>query len=452
MHRQPILIYPLTGTILTLAAAAAYGWTSPSLIKLQADDSHIPVTNDESSWIAAFMVLGTIVGPIPTAWSVDRFGRKKTLLFAAIPLVAAWFLVGFAKSVFVLYVARFLSGISYGTVYSATPMYLGEIASDFIRGSIGTLLTVMAKTGILFVYAVGPYVSVQALAWILMSLPIVFVLVFIWLPESPYYLVDKNRTEDAQKSLQWLRGNDNIGQELEQMKVAIEKARLNKGTFKELFTRGNRRSLIIVLGLGACQQLCGSQAVIAYAQSFFEKVGSDLGSSESSIILAVVQLITAAFSSSIVDRLGRRPLLLISTSGSAVCTAIIGTYFFLEHDGVDVSDYTMVPFITIMIFIISYTIGLATVPFAILGEIFPSNIKAVAAAVYTMFASAVGFGVIKLYQVVSDDLGIFYTFWGFAVCSLLFVLFVWFLVPETKGKPLAQILEEMGAIKGNSRV
>lgn len=272
-----------------------------------------------------------------------------------------------------------------------------------------------------------------------------FIVVFVWLPESPYYLVDKERMDEAKTSLQWLRGNNQIDSELELMKTAIVKARANKGTFKELFSPSNRLSLIIVLGLGACQQLCGSQAVIAYAQSFFEEVGSDLGSSESSIILAVVQLITAAFSSSIVDRWGRRPLLLISTSGSAVCTAIIGTYFYLVHLEIDMKPYSIVPMIVIMIFIISYTIGLATVPFAILGEIFPTNVKAVAAAAYTMFASAVGFGVIKLYQVVSDDFGIFYTFWGFAVCSLLFVIFVWYLIPETKGKPLAQILEELGA-------
>lgn len=356
-------------------------------------------------------------------------------------------MVAFAKSVPVLYVARFLSGITYGTAYAATPMYLGEIASDFIRGSIGTLLTVMAKTGILVVYAIGPYVSVSALSWILLGLPIIFIAIFIWVPESPYYLVAKERPEDAKKSLQWLRGNDNIDTEMEVMKTAIEKARLNKGTFKELLHPRNRTSLIIVLGLGACQQLCGSQAVIAYAQSFFEEVGSSLGSSESSIILAVVQLITAAFSSSIVDRWGRRPLLLISTTGTTICTAIIGTYFYLVHLEIDMKPYSIIPMLVIMAFIISYTIGLATVPFAILGEIFPTNVKAVAAAVYTMFASAVGFGVIKLYQVVSDDLGIFYTFWGFAVCSFLFVIFVWYLIPETKGKPLAQILEEMGAVK-----
>lgn len=362
-------------------------------------------------------------------------------------MALAWILVGFANSVWMLYVARFLSGIAYGTAYSATPLYLGEIASDFIRGSIGTLLTVMAKLGILFVYAVGPYVEVSILAWILLSLPILFCLVFYWLPESPYFLIDKDKPEEAKQSLQWLRGNDNIDEELDRMKLAIQKARQNKGTFKELFAAGNRRSLIIVLGLGALQQLCGSQAVIAYSQSFFEEVGSDLQPHESSIILAVVQLITAAFSSSIVDRSGRRPLLLISTAGAAICTTIIGTYFFLVHMEVDMEGLSIIPMIVIMIFIISYTIGLATVPFAILGEIFPTNIKAVAASAYTMFASAMGFGVLKLYQILSDEVGIYATFWAFAVCSYFFVIFVWYLVPETKGKPLAQILDEMGVTK-----
>ncbi|XP_058833967.1 facilitated trehalose transporter Tret1-like [Topomyia yanbarensis] len=432
-----------TGTLLTFSVIASYGWTSPTLPILLADDSPLPITPDESSWIVSILVLASIAGPIPTAWAVDKFGRKYTMLFAAIPTIIGWILIGVAQSVPVLYVSRLLSGISYGMQYSSMPLYLGEIASDAIRGSIGTLLTVMAKAGILVEYSVGPYVGFRTLAWISLVFPSAFFVLFMWMPESPYYLLAKNDQESAAKSLRWLRKRDEVHDELIMMKTAVEKSKQNKGTFRELLTPGNRRSLIVVLGLGALQQLCGSQAVIAYSQQIFEEVQSGLKAHESSIIMAVIQLITATLSSSIVDRVGRRPLLLISTAGCAIGTFIVGLYFFLQQQGVAVQSVSWIPLVVIMLYIISYTIGLATVPFAVLGELFPANVKAVAAAMYTMFASSVGFGVAKLYQVISDELGTYVSFWIFAVCSSLFVIFVYLLVPETKGKPLDQILEEM---------
>ncbi|XP_062549490.1 facilitated trehalose transporter Tret1-like isoform X2 [Armigeres subalbatus] len=365
------------------------------------------------------------------------------MLFAAIPTIIGWILIGVADSVTVLYVSRLLSGLSYGMSYSSMPIYLGEIASDSIRGSIGTLLTVMAKAGILVEYSVGPFVGFRTLAWISLAFPVAFFLLFMWMPESPYYLLAKNKDESAKKNLSWLRKRDQVDDELAMMKAAVERSKQNKGTFRELFTRGNARSLIIVLGLGALQQLCGSQAIIAYSQQIFAEVQSGLEAHESSIIMAVIQLLTAACSSSIVDRVGRRPLLLISTAGCAVGTFIVGLYFFLQQQGVEVQSVSWIPLVVMMLYIISYTLGLATVPFAILGELFPSNVKAVAAALFTMFASSVGFGVSKLYQVISDDLGTYVSFWIFTVCSSLFVIFVFMLVPETKGKPLDVILEEM---------
>lgn len=388
------------------------------------------------------------MGPIPSFLLVDRIGRKYTLLLTSIPLILAWILIIVANSAGVLYASRILSGISYGMAYTTMPMYLGEIASDAIRGSIGTLITVMAKLGILIAYAIGPYVSVKVLASILLVAPIIFILVFIWLPESPYYLVSKKKEEEASKSLEWLRGHKDINPELLKIDAAVVKASENKGTLKELFTKGNRMALIIVLGLGMCQQLCGSQAVVAYSTQLFKEVGSGLDASVAAIIMGVVQLITAGFSSYIVDSLGRRPLLLLSTTGASICNIIVAVYFFLkDKQGIETSGISWIPILAIMVFIISYTIGLATVPFAILGEVFPTNVKALASGTYTVVSSIVGFGVSKLYQVVNDhkSLGTHVTFFAFGVFSFLFIFFVWYLVPETKGKSLDAILVELNS-------
>ncbi|XP_055690879.1 facilitated trehalose transporter Tret1-like [Lutzomyia longipalpis] len=442
-----------SGTLIMVTSAAIYGWTSPTLPKLLADDSPIPTTRDESSWIVSFMVIGSLLGPFISFFIVDRFGRKISLLVATIPVIIGLILVLVATSPAILYVSRIFCGITYGMAYMVMPMYLGEISSDKIRGSIGTLLTVMAKFGILYVYAFGPYVSITLLAWILLILPALFIATFIWLPESPYFLLLRNRQDAAEKSLKWFRQTDDVSQEITQMNESVKKAQANRATLRELFTVGNRRALIIVWGMGACQQLCGSQAVIAYSQEIFEEVANGLSGSESAIIMAVVQLITAALSSSIVDRMGRRPLLLLSTAGVTVCNVVVGLYFFLLHKGVNLDAHAWLPITFLMIFIVMYTIGLATVPFALQAELFPTNIKALATGSVVIVALAISFGVLKLYQVVSDGLGMHVTFWGFAVFSLAFVIFTYFLIPETKGRSLDAIIQDMNApsSKGNDK-
>lgn len=353
-------------------------------------------------------------------------------------------MIGLAESVGVIYAARVLSGMSYGLAYAVMPMYLGEIASDNIRGAISTLLTVMAKLGILYAFSIGPYVSVRTMSWLALIPAICFLASFSFLPETPYYYLGKDRYQDAKKSLSKLRHNTDVDEELKTMEIAVKKSKDNKGTIRELFiTRGNRISIIIMLGLGAVQQLCGSQAIIAYSETIFNKVHIGLSGSELSIVLAVVQLTTAAISSSVVDRVGRRPLLLISIIGAAICNTIVGIYFNLERYQVNVDDIGWLAVLAIMVFIVCYTVGMATVTFALLAELFPKNLKAVAGAVYTVNSSVFAFAITKLFQVVSDGLGSDYTFFGFAIFSYLFIPFVWYLIPETKGKSLDVILEEM---------
>lgn len=177
---------------------------------------------------------------------------------AAIPLIAGWILIGVATSVAHIYVSRVLSGLAYGLCYSVLPMYLAEIASDRVRGSICVLLTVMAKLGILYAYAIGPYTSVKLMAWLALIPSAVFVGTFVWFPESPYYLLGKNQIEKAKRSLSLLRQSNDVDEELERMTIAVKKSEENKGPFNELFfNKGNRMSLIIIMGLAIAQQLCG---------------------------------------------------------------------------------------------------------------------------------------------------------------------------------------------------
>lgn len=351
----------------------------------------------------------------------------------------------FAGNVPTIYASRLISGLGYGIAYTTAPMYLGEIASDDVRGAMATLITVMSKAGILSQYCIGPYVSMLGLASFNIAIPILFVVTFSTMPESPYFYIKSGQRQEAESSLKKLRGKAYVREELESMNSLVTENMKEKGRWKDLFTvRGNRKGLIILMGIYFTQQFCGSTAIIAYAQQIFGAAEGGMGAKESCILFGTVQLITSAMSSQLVDRLGRKPLLLISSCGVGLSNVIIGAYFYMKHLQSDyVVSLKFIPNVVIPIFIFSYTIGLATVPFAITSEIFPTNIKSKATCVIQIFAALVTFAVTKLYQVVADNLGNYVAFWGFGVLSVLGVIFIILQLPETKGQSFAAIQERL---------
>lgn len=304
----------------------------------------------------------------------------------------------------------------------------------------------MMKSGILLVYVIGRYAEFRTLAYLNLIPALCFMCLVYWMPETPYYLLAKQRETEARRNLVWLRGHQDVGAELDKMQESVRNSFGTDGTIRELFyVRGNRRAFFIVICLTAVQILCGSQVIVAYAETIFLKVGSGLDANGVSIIIGVVQFISAAFSASVVDRIGRRPLLMLSISGMIICNFLVGLYFNLIRQDVNVSGLDWLPTVAIVAFVVCYVMGMATVIFALLGEIFPSNMKAIAGALYTVTSSALSFGVHKLFQVVSDGWGSDVTFWGFALFGVIFFPFIWFMVPETKGKSLDEILEQMNA-------
>ncbi|CAH0766945.1 unnamed protein product [Diatraea saccharalis] len=439
----------LSATLIAAAAGTTVGWTSPTLPMLLAPDSPIKTSNDESSWIVSLMILCSAASPIPASYLADKIGTKKTLLLASVPYIIGWILVMLANNVPTIYVSRLISGLGYGIAYTAAPMYLGEIASDKVRGAMATLITVMSKAGILSQYCIGPYVSMLGLASFNIAIPILFVVTFSAMPESPYYFIKSGRLDQAEGSLKKLRGRGFIREELESMSTLVNENMKEKGRWKDLVTvGGNRKGLIILLGIYFTQQFCGSTAIISYAQQIFGAAEGGLGAEVSCILFGTVQLITSAISSQLVDRLGRKPLLLVSSCGVGLANIIIGAYFFMkEMNNEFIVSLKFIPIVVIPIFIFSYTIGLATVPFAITSEIFPTHIKSKATCVIQICVALMTFAVTKLFQVVRDSLGDYVAFWGFGVLSVAGVVFILILLPETKGQSFAAIQERLYTAK-----
>jgi MFS family permease len=190
-------------------------------------------------------------------------------------------------------------------------------------------------------------------------------------------------------------------------------------------------------------------AILSNAQDVFDLTpGNSLTSSESAIVVGGIQILASIGTSSLVDRLGRRPLLLASTCGCAASLAVMGAYQYMHlRTDADTAAYDWLPLACVVVFLVTYCLGVGPLPIVMMGEMFPSNIKGLALSVGSMLLSLCFVIVTKLYQVAVDGIGAHITFWFFAGVSATGIVFVFFLVPETKGKSLENIVLELNGAK-----
>lgn len=253
-------------------SGAALGWPSPSGVKLVAgDDRYFPIDQRSFDWVASVLMLGCAVSCIPIGALASKFGRKWTMLGLTVPCVVGWLLVIWARNLTMLLIGRFLLGLAGGAFHVAAPQYSSEIAEKEIRGTLGSFCIVNMNAGILFSYILGAYVSVYWTSFISGVIPLVFALIFAFMPESPHFLVMKNREDEAKKTLKWLRGSSyDPSWEINELKHEFEENAKNKATLMEILERpATKRALFIGFGLMFFQQACGINAVIFYSTFIF---------------------------------------------------------------------------------------------------------------------------------------------------------------------------------------
>ncbi|XP_067002679.2 facilitated trehalose transporter Tret1 isoform X2 [Anabrus simplex] len=417
----------------------------------------LPLTNDEISWIVSLMHVGHVLLAIPAGYMVDWVGRKWTLLFSATPFLMSWLLTALAEDsaleqdgdeqwyvrVDLLYFARLTAGLAVGVSSTIASIYLGEIAEDSVRGAIGTLFQVMINLGIMFEYSTAPYVSYGTLTMLSALIPLIFLMTFMFVPESPYYLLMHGRRKEAQKVLLTLRGledPDSVQMELNMMEVTVGCCRMNKGAFLDLFTsRCNLRALMICVGLFSITVCSGHVVILSYSTEMFKESRSSLDPSISVIILGGVQTLLSIIPSVLVDTAGRKPLLVVSSVGCAAALVVEGTYFYLLNNGVTGLD--ILPLLALIFFIMFFNLGLGSVPVAIMTEIFPTNVRGVASSFLSIYLAIMNFLITKV--VLIAEVEYYVVFWTFSAYCLGGMLFIIYFVPETKGKSLLEINLEM---------
>ncbi|KAJ4426138.1 facilitated trehalose transporter Tret1-like [Periplaneta americana] len=435
--------------LIALSFGVTMAWAIPSLPLLKSGNPPLDgrnITVEEESLLASLVFLGAVAGSPVFSFISQNYGRKIAGYATVIPFIIGWLPVVFTESLYLFYVFRFISGVAAGGVTAFCPMYVGEIAEDSIRGALGALRTPIGNVAFIFYCGIAPYMTIRDMGIICLILPLVFVFGFYWLPESPLYLVRRQKHLEAMNSLLWLRGGNVQAAEMEIMKltVVVKESATKSVSIKQIMSsRATRRGLIICIVLAASQQLSGLSVVLTYAVSIFELAGSTVSPNIATVILASVQFFGAFASSVFTDLLGRRILIISSQIVVSISLIILGIYFFLQEKMYDMSSYGLIPIICLAFYVFSLSVGLMSVTFTIMSEVFSPEARGIATTVTTMIVWIMAFLSTQFYANIVDVLGIYGCYWLFAGICISCTVFTIFKVPETKNRSLQSILREL---------
>lgn len=386
-------------------------------------------------------LIGGIVGGV----LISKKGRRYTIITANTLFGISWMLLAIAQNIWWVYIGRSIVGIGVGITSLVLPVYLAEILEAEFRGKFGLFPTAFGNGGILLCFILGSYFKWRMLAifGVLCSIPFL-VFTYKYLPETPTWFMSINNEEDAENVLIDIRQNKDVSDELYKLKDTIKDIEeTEQSNFKDIFKPEYRRAISISVVLMLFQQLSGINAIIYYSNNIFTLANSSIDEKYCTIIIGIVNFISAFVASSLIDKLGRKLLLYISGITLVITLNIIWIYFYFMKS-LSVS-YGWIPLISLVIYILGFSLGFGPIPWLMMGEILPRKIRASAAALSTSCNWFFTFLVTKIFYTTTDVLHLpeWVIFFFFSIVCAISLIYIKFQVPETSGKTLEEIEQEL---------
>ena len=418
----------------------------------------------------ASVLLGAAAGAMTAGRIADRFGRLSVMKVAAVLFLISALGAGLSTSLALLIVFRVIGGLGVGAASVIAPAYIAEISPPRIRGRLGSLQQLAIVSGIFLSLAVDfmlanlagssksvLWLGLEAWRWmfIVMAIPaLAYGLLALTIPESPRYLVAKHRIPEARKVLTALLGEKNLEITIDRIQRTL--TRENPPSWRDLKSSGTGLLPIVWVGLALSvfQQAVGINVIFYYSNVLWEAVGfSEADSFKITVFTSVVNIATTLIAIALVDRIGRKPLLLIGSSGMAVTLATMSVIFGATPLGPDGLPHLTgsagpIALVAANLFVVSFGMSWGPVVWVLLGEMFPNRIRAAALSFAAAGQWVANWVITVSFPSLKDlSLGLAYGMYaGFAVLSFLFVA-RW--VRETKG---VQLEDMTGDLKSPDRV
>ncbi len=403
---------------------------------------HFQLNAGLEGFAASSALIGCIFGALFGGPLSDRYGRKSVMISCAILFALSGVASALPHTLTQFVWARFFGGFAIGAVSVVSPLYIAEIAPEKIRGTLVSLYQLAIVIGILVVFFVNMLIQrlgneawnvAYGWRWMLGSLVFpsgLFGILAIGIPESPRWLMKMGRREAASEILVRVGGQANASREIRQIEDSLQQ---ETSSFSELFTGGYKPALVVGVVLAVICQFSGINAIMYYAPEIFRAIGVARNAAfAETVSVGMVNLIFTFVAIWLVDRAGRKALLVVGSIVQVIALTAVGLMYAMHAGG-------MWLLVFVLLFIAAFASAMGPIPWIIISEIFPTKIRGRAMAIAVLVIWVADYIVSQTFPMLAKGIGDAKTFWIYAICSFLGLIFILFKVPETKGKTLEEI-------------
>ena len=403
----------------------------------------IGINEEQGSWFVSINILVLIIFQCIGGKMAEVFGIKKSFLICSPIIVLGWIFVGTFVSIPCLLIGRALSGMGVGVIMVSPTVYIAETAHPDGRATLSSLVGLSFTFGVCILWILGYFLDWKSLAFVSTVPPFLTFVGFLFLPESPYWLIQNKRFEEAYAALKYFRRNDEdkkvkdefdeILQHYHQKKVMSHSEKL-----KSIFSLQFVKPFSCIGILYTMYEFSGTASTTNYLQSIIIESKIDLESRTCSLILAFVRLFSSFMTLVTIQKWKPKFAYIAFATIRAVSLLITGTYFLLQVDHPEFAIWTWVPFTMITLVSICHTVSLP-IDFILMGEMFPSELRNVSVAIVECVGYTVTFLMLKLYIQMKHSMGLHGVFFFNASFAAFCAIYASFTIPDNRGKSLSEI-------------
>jgi MFS transporter, SP family, xylose:H+ symportor len=421
------------------------------------------VTNEAmSGWANSCALLGCLLGSIITGGMSDKFGRKRLLIGSALLFAVSSILTGWASDFYWFVIWRMSGGVAIGMASNLSPMYIAEVAPAAQRGRLVAVNQLTIVVGILAAQVVNWWIAVKlphagadagavdaarqawnnasGWRWMFVAVTVPSLLFFagaLLIPESPRWLVKNGMTQRARAVLARIGGEGYSAAAVQEIQGTIAKDEIQRVRFADLLEPRMKKILLVGVTLAVLQQWSGINSIFNYAEEIYKSAGYRISDIMFNIVITgAINFVFTLLAIGSVDRFGRRALMLIGCAGIGFSHLLIGIAYAQQMKGLAVLIFTLSA-------LGCYGMSLAPVTWVLISEIFPNRIRGAAISVAVSALWIACFILTFMFPILKGGIGMAKTFWLYAVICFAGMIFVYYRVPETKGKTLEQIEKEL---------